>query len=205
MSDETKRSSNTEIETKSFKRQKYAWKKQQVSSPTYAQDLLNELKHADPVLRLHLTKEDSPDITPTSKNLLKSILYPLSPLDFKSTCFRKKAVCIRSNRKERARDIISNYMFGLDSKQIFEETSSDSIFLWLPSSGKRETLCSNANEKKCLQSIDIQDPNTAHILHTYSNYASYCRAPPELEQLLVSSMLREVGLGLGQYDPTGKS
>jgi len=41
-------------------------------------------------------------------------------------------------------------------------------------------------------------------LHKHSNYASYCRAPPELEQPLVSSMLRDVGIGLGQYDPTGE-
>ena len=205
MSNETKRSLDNETDTKQTKRHRSSLEKIQDSDANHAKDILNELKHADPVLRLHLTKDDSPDITPTSKNLLKSMLYPLSPFDFKTTCFRKKAVYIQSNRNDRAHDIISNYMFGLDSKQIFEETSSDSIFLWIPSNGKRDSSCSNTNEKKCLQSIDIQDPSTAHVLHTHSNYASYCRAPPELEQLLTSSMLRETGLGLGQYDPTGKS
>ena len=141
---------------------------------------------------------DSPDITAISKDLLQSMLYPLSPRDFKSSCFRKKAVHIRSNRKDRAHDISANYMFGLDPKQIFEETCSDSIFLWIPSNDK------SGLDEKSLQSIDIQDPNTAHVLHQHSNYASYCRAPPELEQPLVSSMLKDVGLGLGQYDPTGE-
>ena len=128
----------------------------------------------------------------------------MSPFDFKSTCFRKKAVYISSGRKDRVHDIISNYMFGLNPKQIFEETSSESIFLWIPSDGKNDNPSPNTNGKKCLQSIDVQDPNTAYLLHTHSNYASYCRAPPELEQLLVSSMLRDTGFGLGQYDPTGK-
>jgi hypothetical protein len=201
MSNETKRRLDTESVAKKFKRQRNS---QQVSGSDHAQDVLNALKHADPVLRLQLEKEDSPDITPTSKNLLESILYPLSPIDFKSTCFRRKAVYIRSNRKDRARDIITNYMFELDSKQIFEETSSDSVFLWIPSNDKGQGNCSNTNQKKCLHSIEVQDPSTAHILHTNSNYASYCRAPPELEQLLISSMLKELGFGLGQYDPTGK-
>ena len=194
MSNESKRSIDSETEQKKCKKQRHL----------SAQDSLKELKHADPVLELSLTEDDSPIISPTSKNLLADLLYPLSPSEFKVNCFRKKAVHIRSNRNDRGGDVISNYMFGLDPKQIFEETSSDSIFLWIPTKRDTENSCSNANEKNCLQSIDVQDPNTAHILHTNSKYASYCRAPPELEQLLVSSMLRETGFGLGQYDPTGK-
>ena len=196
MTPKSKRTSESEDGTKDNKRQRVV------------HNLLNDLKHADPVLRLHTgTDDELPDITPSSKDLLESLLFPLSPRDFKSTCFRKKAVHITSNRKDRALDISENYMFGLDSKRIFEETSSDSIFLWIPSNDDNtsETSASNSKGQKSLQSIDIEDPNTAHILHTHSNYASYCRAPPELEQQLVSKMLRNTGLGLGQYDPTGKS
>ena len=71
-------------------------------------------------------------------------------------------------------------MFGLDPKQIFEETSSDSIFLWIPSTCKDNDNDKNDNDKsssgskcneksKTLLSIDIQDPNTAHILHQHSS------------------------------------
>ncbi len=196
MSTVKKRSSKSSATAKDAKRRKHASDPHEVSTPENAMDLLNGMKHADPVLQLHLTDQsDCPDITVTSNNLLQTMMYPLSPQDFKSQCFRKKAVYISSNRVDRARDISMNYMFGLDPKQIFEETSSDSIFLWIPSNDK---------EQKSLQSIDIQDPNTAYILHKNSNYASYCRAPPELEQPLVSSMLRDVGIGLGQYDPSGE-
>ena len=205
MSNKIKRSIDNETETTQCKKQRQSLKENEVSSRERTQDLLNDLKHADPILRLSLTKEDCPDIIPTSKTLLEDFLYPLSPFDFKSICFRKKAVHVRSNRKDRVDGIISDYMFGLDPKQIFDETSSDSIFLWIPSNGESENSCSRTNDKNCLQSIDIQDPNTAYLLHTHSNYSSYCRAPPELEQILVSTMLRETGFGLGQYDPTGKS
>ena len=171
-----------------------------VANSSDAEKVLNELKHAQPVLNLRLDKKKccAPDITLSTPNLLENMLYPLSVSSFLSTCFRKKAVHISSNNADRAKDIIENYMFNLDSRKIFEETSSDSVFLWIPS--KEET---NSKISQPLQSIEIQDPNTAHILHTCSNYASYCRAPPELEQPLVSTMLRDVGLGLGQYDPTG--
>jgi hypothetical protein len=221
MSTNIKRTSESiKAETKDVKRQKHVSKEYEVTCPKHVQNLLNELKHCDPVLQLHMHPTskiaiDSPDITAISKDLLQSMLYPLSPRDFKSSCFRKKAVHIRSNRKDRAHDISANYMFGLDPKQIFEETSSDSIFLWIPSTCKDNDNDKNDNDKsssgskcneksKTLLSIDIQDPNTAHVLHQHSNYASYCRAPPELEQPLVSSMLKDVGLGLGQYDPTGE-
>ncbi|MGK3733386.1 MAG: hypothetical protein ACI90V_000222 [Bacillariaceae sp.] len=180
----------------------------------YAEILLNELRHNDPVLQLQLQNDNISATTPSTLskgNLLERIVHPLSPRDFKSSCFRKKAVHIKSNRKDRFRDINENYMFGLDPKQIFEETSSDSIFLWIPpppkegsTTGDSSSSSSSSSSKVGLQSIDIQDPNTAYILHTRSNYASYCRAPPELEQRLVSSMLRDVGIGCGQYDPTGE-
>jgi len=199
-----KRNSKGNAGTKDIKRQRIPSEENRVSGPEDVQRVLNELKHADPVLRLQISNDgESPDIKPSSKDLLGSLMYPLSPDDFKLSCFRKKAVHVSSNRKDRASDITTNYMFGLDSKQIFEETSSDSIFLWIPSKSSEEKSSADLNEQKSLQSIDIQDPNTAHILHTHSNYASYCRAPPELEQQLVSTMLKNVGLGLGQYDPTG--
>ena len=203
MADELKRSPDTELVSP---RQKHRIKEQQQAlRPNHANGLLNKLKHTDPVLRLQLTRDDyPPDICPTSRNLLDSLLYPLSPHDFKSTCFRKKAVCINSNRKERVENIIKNFMFGLDPKRIFEETSSDSVFLWIPSNDKNKVSQLMQNEERCLQSIEVHDPNTAYILHTHSNYASYCRAAPQLEQLLVSSMLKGIGFGLGQYDPTGE-
>jgi len=182
-----------------------------VSSTEDAENLLNDLKHSDPVLQIYLdaNNTETPDITLSTPNILETLLYPLSPSLFLSSCFRKKAVHIRSNNPNRAKEISSKYMFDLDSRQIFEETSSDNVFLWIPAARTCTPSQSNSKDKKegtakALQSIEIQDPQTAHVLHISSNYASYCRAPPELEQPLVSLMLRDTGLGLGQYDPTGE-
>ena len=172
-----------------------------VSSTKDAESLLNDLKHSCPVLEMHLdeTNEETPDISLSTTHLLEDLLYPLLPSSFLSSCFRKKAVHVRSNNANRAKEISSKYMFDLDPRQIFEETSSDSVFLWI----KNKSEENNQQTTPTLQSIELQDPQTAHVLHTSSNYASYCRAPPELEQPLVSLMLRDTGLGLGQYDPTG--
>lgn len=177
-----------------------------VKSEDDALRILNDLKHSNPVLQLHLHKSDPlPDPgceLSGSKDLLNTLIYPLSPRSFHSSCFRQKALHIKSNNRDRARNISETYMFGLDAKKIFEETSSDCIFLWIPPNSN--DTHNKENSKNALLSIEVQDPNTAHILHTCSNYASYCRAPPELEQILVSHMLRGTGLGLGQYDASGE-
>ena len=191
------------------KRKKGNCENYKVNNSEDVKKILDNLKHSDPVLQLHLTNtnndnddddDDVPDISLSSGSLLEKMIYPLEPSVFLSTCFRNKAVHISSKNKGRADDISANYMFGLDSKQIFEETSSDSVFLWIPPKQTDE----GSGSGKGLQSIEIQDPNTAQILHKNSNYASYCRAPPELEQPMVSNLMKDVGLGLGQYDPSGE-
>ena len=45
----------------------------------------------------------------------------------------------------------------------------------------------------------------ALALHNVAGHAIYCRAPPMVEQCLVANLLRDTGLGCGQYDPSGES
>jgi hypothetical protein len=87
------------------------------------------------------------------------------------------------------RDLCSEHLFDLDIRRIFEETSSDCVFLWLrpPDPGGP------------LNSVEVSDPNVAYKLHISGNHPSYCQAPPELERMLVSSLLRSTGLGGGNY------
>ncbi len=200
---------------------------------------VNRLKHSDAVLKLNLPQASAstspsspfkvqvppskhqhpgigtiPDITLPSSDqlsLLEKLLYPLSPSTFLTTCFRQKAVHVQSNNAQRVRKLNSKFMFDLDAKKIFEETSSDSIFLWIRDSNGNSknnentdsASSSNSESKrgkeKLLKSIEVQDPEMAHILHTASNYASYCRAPPDLEQPLVYNLLKDTGMGCGQY------
>ena len=178
-----------------------------------AQQKLNALRSQDPVLRLRVSAEDrAPDLAVSSSvDLLGAMVFPLPSQAFRDGCFRKKAVhstSSDSSNKNRIREIVDQYMFGLDAKSIFTETSSDSIFVWLTdttdeSSSLRGSKASNS--VPLIRSVEISDPDTAFALHSTAGHATYCRAPPDLEQLLVSTMLRETRLGCGQYDPSGTS
>ena len=115
-------------------------------------------------------------------------------------------------------------MYGLDPERILEETSSENIFIWLCNGNSTTTTVDqtttsiNSNKKSTtkttpssstttngmIRSIEVGDAGTALQLHKVG-HATYCRAPPKVEQNLVSSLLRCTGLGCGQYDPSGDS
>ncbi|KAL7459800.1 hypothetical protein ACHAWC_011781 [Mediolabrus comicus] len=139
-------------------------------------------------------------LRPESNSLLDDMLYPLTTETFLQDHFRKDAVCI--NRKSNAQDgneelvsyICNTFLFGLSVKEIFAETSSENVFLWLrppPSS----------SDVAAMNSVEISDPDSAFALHQSGSHPAYCRAPPALEQLLVGSLLRTTGLGGGHYHP----
>ena len=203
-----------------------------ITTKQEAEEVLKRLLPSDPVLQIKLPPSSItyksyengeeapivPDIAltdatdATDANLLSRLLHPLPTSTFLSKCFRQKSVYVQSNNKHRADDIIQNYMFGLDVRKIFSETSSDSIFLWILDKNNHKECNNNKYNKDSnddetappIQSVEISDPQTAYTLHKSNRHATYCRAPPELEQPLVSSMLRDTGLGCGQYDPTGE-
>lgn len=121
-------------------------------------------------------------------NLLEQMVAP-------STCFftcifRKKALCIH-NDPSRVANIITA-MHNLDTTAILNDTSSDHVFIWLKQPDGK------------ISSLEIQDVDQAIALHNVG-HATYCRAPPSVEQPLVYNMLRGTGLGCGTYDPTGTS
>jgi hypothetical protein len=142
-------------------------------------------------------------LRPDSSKLLDDMLYPLSREEFLTRHFKKNAVCIQrrqepSQGSDRGSELVSlicdKYLFGLDIRQIFAETSSENVFLWLRPP-------SNSSSPNTLNSVEISDPDTAYALHQSGSHPAYCRAPPLLEQLLVGSLLRSTGLGGGHYHP----
>jgi Cupin-like domain len=108
--------------------------------------------------------------------------------------------------------------------ELLQQTSSDNIFVWLstpPSLTSKAELSPPRNDasatdgsnnqdrstphhrrRRRIHSIEVADAESAYYLHQ-AGHALYCRAPPALEQTLVSSLLADTGLGCGQYDPTG--
>lgn len=135
-----------------------------------------------------------------------SLMYPIPSSEFISKHIRQKAVHItccegQEDIHEKSRILeLREHMFDLDAESILRETSSDSVFLWL-----RKRDQSLADKEDRIQSIEVSDIGTAIALHKTAGHATYCRAPPMVEQNLVSSMLRSTGMGCGQYDPTGES
>jgi hypothetical protein len=152
-------------------------------------------------------KKTSPSISLTPD--LDELMHPMSTEDFLETCFRKKAVhitCKKGDEDDHAENRVSGLceeMCGLEPEAILRETSSDNIFLWLRGKGSGSNHDTNKND--CIRSIEVADADTAIALHKTAGHATYCRAPPKVEQSLVSSLLRATGLGCGQYDPSGES
>jgi len=116
-------------------------------------------------------------------------------------------------REAMVSDICNNYLFDADVRQIFAETSSKNVFLWMcppPSAPVAATATTDSTSSAssspaaaALNSVEISDPETAYALHESRSYpvSVYCRAPPMLEQHLVGSLLRATGLGGGHYHP----
>lgn len=157
------------------------------------------------------SQRDVPSISLSTD--LDEILYPLPGIVFLEKYFRKKAVHITAEKEQwsmHAETRVSGLrkeMFDLDPEMILKETSSDNIFLWLRGQSNINNN-NNDDENKdttLIRSIEIADVDTAISLHKIAGHATYCRAPPQVEQSLVASMLKATGLGCGQYDPSGES
>lgn len=139
---------------------------------------------------------------------LGELMYPVNEDEFLRNYFRKKAVHITSNDGSRGEQhaktrtsLLRAEMFNLSVDMIMRETSSDSVFLW---------KCDKATTKEgskdsLISSVEVEDVDEAIALHKKKGHAVYCRAPPNIEQNLVASLLRATGMGCGQYDPSGES
>lgn len=87
------------------------------------------------------------------------------------------------------------------------DAHSDSVFVWVKEQeGGEDAAEAQAKREpsdaeptgQCLQSVEIDDPKTAAILHG-AGHSTYCRVPPGVEASLVSALLRDTGIGLGQF------
>ncbi|KAL3944643.1 MAG: hypothetical protein SGBAC_001303 [Bacillariaceae sp.] len=162
---------------------------------------------ASPVVVIENKPENAQSIS-ISPNL-DELMHPMTEEEFLDQHFRQKAVHITSNKEitedyalKRVSDL-REAMFDLDPEMILRETSSDNIFLWLVDKGGNEQ--SEKPKGSTIRSIEVSDVDTAISLHKIARHATYCRAPPMVEQNLVASLLNATGLGCGQYDPSGES
>jgi len=146
------------------------------------------------------------------EELLSKFVYPMSTKDFLGRIFRKRALHISNGLPEHSMkwmdEIVNDGLFGLEVQSILKETSSDQVFVWICTNDTKDATSSSksdinpAMKNRYVQSIDVDDPDHAYTLYR-AGHATYCRAPPTVEQPLVASMLRGTGLGCGHYDPSG--
>jgi Cupin superfamily protein len=162
-----------------------------------------------------------PTLPPTENvSLLAALMHPLSEQSFLDHCFRECAVYIPDLRQREHRAKKNNGPTGprnhrpsstedtrknittphrawsycaqdqlLDPLHLYRHTASDHVFVWVASHGG------------LIHSVEVADPRAALALHS-TGHATYCRAPPAVEQPLVAALLQETGLGFGQYDTT---
>ncbi|GAX16149.1 hypothetical protein FisN_3Hh370 [Fistulifera solaris] len=118
------------------------------------------------------------------ESLLQQLLGPLSKDLFMSKYFRAKAVHVKSSvaRFQGLTEELS------DAERILQETSSESIFVWLPSN--------KSSKESHIKSIEVSDPGAAYAL-LQAGHATYCRAPPHIEEHLVRRLLQDTQIGCG--------
>jgi len=144
----------------------------------------------DPVIVAHGCQGARPfDIH--DSDLLEQMIAPFSSNDFLTRIFRSKALYVH-NDASRVTELIATNMYDLEAESIFRETSSEHVFLWLTQPDGK------------ISSLELQDVEHAIALHR-AGHATYCRAPPTVEQPMVYHLLRGTGLGCGGFDPTGQS
>lgn len=187
------------------------------TNPTNVEKLVDGLGEEGPVVSMILNEPITAPIVDPSlpSSLLESLVFPCLPDYFLKACFRRKAVHIHSSLPEgnkiRIEHLIQRYMYGLNPESLIQETSSDNAFVWLqqqipPKQQHRDNKKGNPDcdeGSSLIRSIEVADTDMAVALHE-SGHSTYCRAPPEIEQFLVSKLLRETGMGCGQYDPAGE-
>lgn len=181
-------------------KQKRKVKRRKMNSTSFAEEqefLLKSLATKTPecpLLSMTLPVSDSPpNLEIASEQLLEQLIHPISKQAFLEHAFRKKALHVTgTGTKSRIESIIEE-LHQLDPEYLFQETSSDNVFVWLQQSDGK------------IQSLELQDPKQALLLHQIGGHATYCRAPPSVEQPMVANLLSATGFGCGQYDPSGES
>lgn len=143
------------------------------------------------VIRVPVSSSDccqQPQIFNTdNSSLLADLLYPLDMSSFLNVHFRQSAVHIVSKSKAQRTEMISEALMDLNPGDILSETASEDIFCWVRDSTTHR-----------LTSVKV-DSHTAEILHK-AGHSTYCRAPLELEKILVDGLNHDVGLERGEVE-----
>ena len=121
-------------------------------------------------------------------------MLPVSMPEFFKEYFRRKALYVSGDGGTSSEHrTIAEALQGPDVDYIFNNTSADSVFAWIKNGG------GGKKGGRKLKSVAVE-PSTAATLHGDGGHATYCRAPSDVEQVLVSNFISDLGLCAGRYD-----
>jgi hypothetical protein len=170
---------------------------------------LKSLSAECPVLSI-VVPDAPPDLDVSSDELLDQMVYPISKETFLDCAFRKKALHITGPATKSRIQTIVEELHHLDPEYLFQETSSDNVFVWLQQQPQQPQQPSppapphnngHSNHPATIQSIEVSDPQQALLLHQVGGHATYCRAPPSVEQPMVANLLEGDWLWLWSVRP----
>lgn len=115
--------------------------------------------------------------------LLPRMLHPVTVEDFKTTYFHRHPLHIRAASVDRIAPVLDTFLDG-DVEAVVENTASERVHIW----------CKDQRNGR-LQSIALEDPAAAVHLHA-AGHSVYCRAPEDVEGVVVRKLLAELGLGI---------
>ena len=133
---------------------------------------------------------------------MKQLLWPLNIDEFMREYWKKRVFSTKLESGARFNKLIKNLLFDLNLTELMENTSSDSIHVWMKELSSNEND-SNKPSTKQLSSFTMEDPSTVMTIWNSVEKAIslYFRAPPEASHLLVESATKELGLNFGGYFP----
>jgi hypothetical protein len=131
-------------------------------------------------------KEKQPQIDLVhAPSMIGNLFAPAMSEDvFKIHHFKKHPVVFRAADGDHRMTILRELLFDLDLRDLLQNSASDQIHVWL-AQGKDVAL----------ESITVDDAEQALKLYK-AGHSLYCRAPAELESIVIPRALNELGLGV---------
>lgn len=128
----------------------------------------------------------------TEANIFKAVIYPLTPAQFYSRFFAKRALIIKGGRKTRFSHIVKTQMYDLDVEQICENTASEKMHIWFPNKNSKI-------EDKQIKSFGTEETELAVTAFQRGGASLYFGSSLEFRNLYCKQLTYQMGMNFGAY------
>ena len=124
-----------------------------------------------------------------SISIIEHLLSPYCTIEnFMSRYFRKKP-CVFRGEESRV-EKLKSLLFDLNIQDMLDNSASEQVHVWL-----RKNIPDSSDSPDILESITVEDAGMAFKLYN-AGHSLYCRAPVELESIVIPKALSELGVGV---------